>query len=159
MRRMLRGLPLIAVAMVAACGGGGEGKPVTTEATPGPGQTPTEVVTVTVPNTANAKPVPTGKPTFKITITASAQTVRAGEPIRFTVRAVDANGKPAAGTAKMRVFLGSEVVDTLGFFPFTGTLTRNYRFSPLLKGKDVILQAEVDGAGGTQRANWPMHVT
>jgi hypothetical protein len=157
--RMLRGLPLVAVALLAACGGGGEGKPVTTDATPGPGQPSTEVVTVTVPNTANAKPVPTGKPTFTITITASAHTVRAGEPLRFTVRSVDENRKPAAGTAKMRVFLGSEVVDTLGFFPFTGTLARTYRFSPLLKGNDVVLQAEVDGPGGTQRANWPVHVT
>jgi hypothetical protein len=85
--------------------------------------------------------------------------VRPGASFRFTVRAVDANGKRAAGTAKMRVFLGKEPVDTLGFFPFTGTLARTYRFSPLLKGKDVILQAEVEGAGGTQRANWPVHVT
>lgn len=156
MRRMLRGLPLAAVALLAACGGGGEGKPVTTEAAP---PTQTGIVTVTVPNTANAKAVPTGTPKFKISITASAHTVRAGEPIRFTVRAVDANGKPAPGTAKMRVFLGRHAVDTLGFFPFTGSLKRGYRFSPLLKGKDVILQAEVEGNGGTQRANWAVRVT
>jgi hypothetical protein len=149
----------VAVALLAACGGGGEGKPVTTGATPPSTQTSTGIVTVTVPNTADAKPVPTGKPTFKIELTASAHTVRAGEPFRFTVRAVDANGKRVAGTAKMRVFLGKDPVDTLGFFPFTGTLTRTYRFSKLLKGKDVVLQAEVEGAGGTQRANWPVHVT
>jgi hypothetical protein len=157
---MLRGLPLLAVALLAACGGGGEGQAVTTDGTSSPAQTATTpVVTVTIPNTANAKPVPTGRPTFKITITASAHTVRVGEPLRFTVRAVDANGKPAAGTAKMRVFLRKDAVDTLGFFGFTGTLTRTYRFSPLLKGKDVVLQAEVEGRGGTQRANWPVHVT
>jgi hypothetical protein len=155
---VLRGLPLVAVALLAACGGGGEGKPVTTGAAPPSTQTSTGIVTVTVPNTANAKPVPTGKPAFKIELTATAHTMRAGESFRFTVRAVDANGKPAAGTAKMRVFLGKDPVDTLGFFPFTGTLTRTYRFSKLLKGKDVILQAEVEGAGGTQRANWPVHV-
>jgi hypothetical protein len=156
---MLRGLPLLAVALLAACGGGGEGEPVTTGAVP-PGQTSTDVVTVTVPNTANVKPVPTGKPTFKIAITASAHTVRPGQPFRFTVNAVDASGKPAAGTAKMRVFLGTEPVDTIGFLPLqNGTLTRTYRFSPLLKGKDVILQAEVEGTGGTQRANWAVHVT
>jgi hypothetical protein len=148
------------VALLAACGGGGEGEPVTTGAAPSPSETSTGIVTVTVPNTANAKPVPTGKPAFKITITGSTQTVRAGAPFRFTVRAVDANGKPAAGTAKMRVFLGTEPVDTLGFFQLqNGTLTRTYRFSTLLKGKDVILQAEVEGAGGTQRANWAVHVT
>jgi hypothetical protein len=157
---VLRGLPLLAVALLAACGGGGEGEPVTTGARPTPTQTSTGIVTVTVPNTANVKPVPTGKPAFKIELTASAHTVRAGEPFRFTVHAVDANGKPAAGTAKMRVFLVNDPVDTLGFFPLqNGILTRTYRFSPLLKGKDVILQAEVEGAGGTQRANWPVHVT
>jgi hypothetical protein len=132
---------------------------VTTGAAPTPTQTSTEITTVTVPNTANVKAVPTGKPTFKITLTASAHTIRAGEPFRFIVRCVDANGRPAPGTAKMRVFLGKEPVDTIGFIPFTGTLTKTYRFSPLLKGKNVILQAEVEGKGGTQRANWPVHVT
>jgi hypothetical protein len=157
---MLRGLPLLAVALLAACGGGGEGEPVTTGAAPPPGQTSTDVVTVSVPNTANVKPVPTGKPAFKIAITASSHTVRAGEPFRFTVNAVDASGKPAAGTAKMRIFLGNEPADTIGFLPLqNGTLTRTYRFSRLLKGKDVFLQAEVEGAGGTQRANWAVHVT
>ncbi len=156
---MLRGLPFVAVALLAACGGSGEGKPVTTSATPGPTQTSTGIVTVTVPNTANPKPVPTGKPTFKVTITASAHTIAAGQPLRYTVRAVDANGKPASATAKMRVFVGGEEVDTIGFISFTGTLTKTYRFSPLLKGKDAILQAEVEGAGGTVRANWPVHVT
>jgi hypothetical protein len=146
--------------LLAACGGGGEGEPVTTGAAPVPTDTSTGIVTVTVPDTANAKPVPTGNPTFEIEITGSARTVRAGAPFRFTVNAVDANGKPAAGTAKMRVFLGAEAVDTLGFFPLqNGALTRTYRFSTLLKGKDAILQAEVEGAGGTQRANWPVHVS
>jgi hypothetical protein len=159
MRPMLRGVPLLGALVLAACGGGGEGKPVTTGAAPPPPATSTDVVTVDVPNTANAKAVPSGEPRFKITLTASAPTVRAGQPIRFTVRAVDANGKPAPGTAKMRVFLGKEVVDTIGFLPFTGKLTRAYRFSTLLRGKDVVLQAEVEGAGGTQRANWPVRVT
>lgn len=155
---MLRGLPLVAVALLAACGGSGEGKPVTTSATPAPTQTSTGVVTVTVPNTANPKPVASGKPTFDVTLTASSHAVRAGEPLRWTVRAVS-EGKPAGGTAKMRVFVGGEAVDTIGFIPFTGSLSRTYRFSPLLKGKDAILQAEVEGDGGTQRANWPVHVS
>jgi hypothetical protein len=157
---VLRGLPLLAVALLAACGGSGEGTPVTTDATSPPTDTSTGIVTVTVPNTANAKPVPTGMPTFKVTLTGSSHTVRAGEPFQFTVRAVDGNGKPAAGTAKMRVFLGTEVVDTIGFIPLrNGNLTKAYRFSKLLKGKDVILQAEVEGAGGTQRVNWAVQVT
>jgi hypothetical protein len=156
---VLRGLPLVAVVLLAACGGGGEGKPVTTSATPSPTQTSTGIVTVTVPNTANAKPVPTGKPMFRVTLTASTQTIRAGQVLRYTVRAVDGNGKPASCTAKMRVFVGSEEVDTIGFIPFTGTLARTYKFSPLLKGKNAILQAEVEGAGGTVRANWPVRVS
>jgi hypothetical protein len=156
---VLRGLPLVAVALLAACGGSGEGKPVTTSATPPPTQTSTGVVTVTVPNTANAKPVPTGKPMFRVTLTASTHTIAAGQILRYTVRAVDGNGKPASCTAKMRVFVGSAEVDTIGFIPFTGTLMRTYKFSRLLKGKDAILQAEVEGAGGTVRANWPVHVT
>jgi hypothetical protein len=146
---------LVVVVLLAACGGGGEGKPVTTAET----ETSTGILTVTVPNTVNPKPVPTGKPTFTITLTTESHTARAGRPWRFTVRAVGADGKPAAATAKMRVFVGKEEVDTIGFIPFTGTLTRTYRFSPLLKGKDAILQAEVEGEGGTRRANWPVHVT
>jgi hypothetical protein len=156
---VLRGLPLVAAALLAACGGSGEGKPVTTSATPPPTQTSTGIVTVKVPNTANAKPVPTGKPMFRVTLTASTHAIRAGQVLRYTVRAVDEKGRPASCTAKMRVFVGSEAVDTIGFIPFTGTLMRTYKFSPLLKGKDAILQAEVEGAGGTARTNWPVHVT
>jgi hypothetical protein len=153
--RVLRGLPVVAVVLLAACGGSGEGTPVPTADT----ETSTGILTVTVPNTVNPKPVPTGKPSFTITLTAESHTARAGRPWGFTVRAVHSDGKPAAGTAKMRVFVGEEEVDTIGFFPFTGTFRRTYRFSPLLKGKDAILQAEVEGDGGTVRANWPVHVS
>ena len=59
----------------------------------------------------------------------------------------------------MRVFVDGELVDTIGFFGFTGTLSRTHRWPAVLKGKTgVVLQAEVEGDGGTQRANLPVTV-
>ena len=59
----------------------------------------------------------------------------------------------------MRVFVDDELVDTLGWFTFDGRLTNTHRWPKALRGKDVVLQAEVEGEGGTQRANWPVSVS
>jgi hypothetical protein len=151
MARVNRGL-LLLVAALAACGGNGEG---TTSATPTTGP-----VTVTQPeDTAQREAEPTGQPTFTVALSAANTTPRAGTPWRYTVTATARGGGPAGGTARMRVFVGDELVDTLGFFAFTGRLSRTHTWPAVLRGKkDVVLQAEVEGDGGTQRTNLAVSV-
>lgn len=138
---------------LAACGGDDAG---TTAATP----TSAPPLTVTRPeNTAQAKPMPTGQPTFTVAVSAESTTPRVGRPWRYTVTATARGGGPAGGTAKMRIFVGDELVDTLGFFAFDGRLTQTHVWKSVLRGKEnVVLQAEVEGEGGTQRANLPVTV-
>jgi hypothetical protein len=147
---------LLAAAVSAGCGGGngdGGGTTVATPPTAGP-------ITVTTPeDTAQAEATPTGKPTFIIRLTAESATPTAGRPWRYTVRAMAKSGGSAGGTAKMRVFVDDELVDTIGFFAFDDTLSRTHKWPTVLKGKKgVVLQAEVEGDGGTQRANYPVTV-
>jgi hypothetical protein len=148
-------LLLLAVAL-AACGGDDEG--TTTAAPPPPTAGP--IVTLTQPeNTAQPEPRPTGRPTFTVAVSAENTTPVAGRPWRYTVTARARGGAPAGGTAKMRVFVEGELVDTLGFIAFSGRLSRTHVWPAILKGKeDVVLQAEVEGEGGTQRANLPVTV-
>jgi hypothetical protein len=150
-----RALALTLALAAAGCGGGDGNGGGTTVATPGPGP-----ITVTTPEeTAQAEATPTGNPTFVIRLTAVNATPTAGRPWRYTVRAMAKGGGPAGGTAKMRVFVDGELVDTIGFFAFDNTLTRTHRWPTVLKGKEgVVLQAEVEGDGGTQRANYPVTV-
>lgn len=150
-----RALALTLALAAAGCGGGDSGG--TTAAAP----TATAPVTVTTTaDTAQAEAKPTGNPEFVIRLTAESPTPTAGRPWRYTVRAMMNTGEPAPGTAKMRVFVDGELVDTLGFFFFPrGTLSKTYRWPTVLKGKQgVVLQAEVEGAGGTQRENLPVTV-
>jgi len=163
-----RSILLLTIAIAtAACGGGGgdaegadgEG---TTAAQPAPATTPpADAVTVTVEApTAQVEPTPTGNPKFKVVLSAQNHTPTAGTRWRYTVRATMNDGSRAGGTAKIRVFVGDEVVDTIGFFGFDGTLTRTHVWPRSLRGEeDVVLQAEVEGAGGTQRANCPVEVS
>jgi hypothetical protein len=141
--------------VLAACGGGDEsGAAGTTAADTAP------VVTVTTPKeTAQRQPASTGEPTFRITLRGENHAAEAGEAWSYVVTSRDQAGAPAYGTAKMRVFVGPELVDTLGWFPFTGRLSRTYVWQEPLRGKrDVVLQAEVEGDGGTRRLNWPVVV-
>ena len=118
-------------------------------------------MTLTQPeDTAQVEPTPTGTPAFTVSLSADNATPVAGRPWRYTVTATGRGGVvPQATTAKMRVFVEGEHVDTLGFFAFEGTLTRTHRWPAVLKGKkDVVLQAEVEGEGGTQRTNLPVTV-
>lgn len=155
---MRRGLLLLAV-LAAGCGGGGGGdEGGGTALPPATTQTPTEIQTVTVPETADPAAKPSGRPRFEARLTAQGHSAVAGTPWRYTVVATK-GGRPAGGTAKMRVFLGDELVDTLGWFPFEGTLTKTHQWPRSLRGKKVVLQAEVEGEGGTQRANWPVTIS
>jgi hypothetical protein len=151
-RRLLAwGLTLLAA---AGCGGGGGGG--TTAAAP----PTTAPITVTTPeDTARAAAKPTGKPRFDVQLSGESPRARAGRPWRYTVRATAKGGGKAGGTAKMRVFVDGELVDTIGYFGFDGTLSRTHRWPTVLRGKKgVVLQAEVEGDGGTQRVNFPVTV-
>lgn len=151
----LRRLSLLLVLAAAGCGGGGNGDDAGTTAAL---TTPTDIVTVTVPDTADPQEKPSGTPTFEATLTAQSHDAAAGAAWSYTVTA-EKGGRPAAGTAKMRVFVGDELVDTLGWFTFEGRLTKIHRWPRSLRGKEVVLQAEVEGEGGTQRVNWPVSIS
>lgn len=154
-RRCLVLVGLVAL-LGAGCGGGGGGS----AATPAPTQeTPTNVQTVTIPETADPEATPSGEPTFEATLAGQGPTAQAGTAWRYTVTASKA-GQPASATAKMRVFVDDELVDTLGWYPFEGRLVQTHRWPRSLRGADgVVLQAEVEGEGGTQRVNFPVEVT
>jgi len=162
MRPVRTVLLVLGALLLAGCGGGGDdgdtaaSPSIATTATGAPAPT----VTVAPPEEPQADPTPTGDPTFTITLTAESHTPKAGRPWSYTVRARSMAGGIAGGTAKIRVFVNGEAVDTIGFFGFDGQLKRTHNWPPSLRGeKGVVLQAEVEGDGGTQRANWPVVVS
>lgn len=149
-------LLLLLLALAAGCGGGNDqtAPPGTTA------PTGTNVLTVTQPeNTAKPGKEPTGNPEFTVTLSGESTEPTAGRPWRYTVRAkVKQGGGAAAGTAKMRIFVDGELVDTLGFFAFEGELVKTHVWPRSLRGESAELQAEVEGDGGTQRAVLPVEV-
>jgi hypothetical protein len=147
---------LLLLALAAGCGGGDD-------QTAPPGGTTTgtspDVLTVTQPNnTAMAGEDPTGDPQFTVTLSGESRQPTAGHPWRYTVRARAKDGSAASGTAKMRVWVDGELVDTLGFFTFDGTLVKTHTWPRALRGETAELQAEVEGDGGTQRAVFRVNV-
>ncbi len=150
-------LLLLLLALAAAGCGGGD------DQTAPPGGTTTgtspDVMTVTQPNTAMAGEDPTGDPEFTVTLSAESRQPTAGRPWRYTVRARSKDGGPASGTAKMRVWVDGELVDTLGFFSFDGSLVKTHTWPRSLRGESAELQAEVEGDGGTQRAVLQVNVS
>jgi hypothetical protein len=140
---------LLLLALVAGCGGGNDqtAPPGTTASTS------TDVLTVTQPNTAMPGEEPTGDPQFTVTLSGENRTPTAGRPWRYTVRAKAKPGlSSGATTAKMRVWVEGELVDTLGFFAFERALVKTHTWPRSLRGETAELQAEVEGDGGTQRA-------
>jgi hypothetical protein len=156
MQPVRRSALLLLLLALAGCGGG-DGQ----TAPPGGTTTPTspDVLTVTQPNTAMAGENATGDPQFTITLSAESMEPTAGRPWRYTVRAKSKGGGAASGTAKMRVWVDGELVDTLGFFSFDGQLVKTHTWPRSLRGKSAELQAEVEGDGGTQRAVLQVNVS
>jgi hypothetical protein len=155
MQPVRRSSLLLLLALAAGCGGGNDqtAPPGTT------GPTTSDVLTVTQPkNTAEPGEEPIGDPTFTVTLSGESTTPTAGRQWRYTVRATSEQGGTAAGTAKMRIFVDGELVDTLGFFSFEGELVRTHIWPRSLRGESVELQAEVEGDGGTQRVVLPLSV-
>jgi hypothetical protein len=158
MQPVRRASILIVLLALAGCGGGGPDDGATAAQPGATSPTPTDVVTVKVPDTADPNAEPSGSPAFEANLTATGHTVAAGSPFSFTVTA-SKGGTPASGTAKMRVFVDDQLVNTIGWFAFDGKLEKSYVWPRSLKGKTAILQAEVEGEGGTQRVNWPVNVS
>jgi hypothetical protein len=154
MRAVRHSVFLCLLVLAAGCGGGSQANGPTTDTTP-------DVQTVTQPeDTARPGEEPSGNPTFTVTMTGESTTPSAGRPWRYTVRAKAKPGGTAAGTtAKMRVWVDGELVDTLGFFSFEGELVKTHVWPRSLRGESVELQAEVEGDGGTQRVVLPLTVS
>ncbi len=98
-------------------------------------------------------------PHFQATLRGDSHRPAAGEEWHFTVRAVDAAGRPVSGTAIVRVLVRGKVVDTVGWFGFDGTLRRTYRWSTTLKGSTAVLEAKVVGPGGARTVTYDVRVT
>jgi hypothetical protein len=156
MQAVRRPLFLLLLALAAGCGGGDDKAAEPTTTAP----TTSSVLTVTQPeDTARPGEEPTGEPTFTVTLTGESRTPTAGQAWSYTVLAKSKqNGAAAPGTAKMRVYVDGELVDTLGFFGFVGELVRTHVWPKSLSGKAVEFQAEVEGDGGTQRVVLPLTV-
>ena len=140
---------MLLIVLAAGCGGGDD--QTAQQGTTAP--TSTDVLTITQPeNTERPGEVPTGDPQFTVTLSGESRTPTAGRPWRYTVRAQSKQGGSASGTAKMRIWVDGELVDTLGFFAFDGQLVKTHVWPRSLRGEPAELQAEVEGDGGTQRA-------
>src|SRR5262249_32214311 len=99
-----------------------------------------------------------GHPAFHASVAGANRKPLAGRPWTFAVRAVDGNGRAVAGTAVLRVLVRGRVVDTIGWFGFSGTLRRAYRWSPRLHGSHALLQASIVGPGGTRTVDYAVLV-
>jgi hypothetical protein len=148
--------PLIAIFLLAGCGNGGSAAPETSITT---GRAkPPRAATVTRPQAAQPG-TPSRPATFTVTLSGESHRATAGEPWSFVVQARTRSGKPVRGTEIVQVIVGDEVVDTIGWFAFKGTMQRSYKFSPLIRGRSgVVLSAKIIGPGGSKRATYPVQV-
>ena len=113
--------------------------------------------TRTVTYAVHVRPI-SGRPRFRPEIDGASRRPVAGRPWSFVVRAADAAGHGIRGTAVVRVLVRGRVVDTIGWFGFTGVLHRTYRWSPTLRGRRALLQASVVGPGGTHTVGYAVRV-
>jgi len=113
--------------------------------------------TRTVTYAVHVRPI-SGRPRFWPAIDGASRTPIAGRPWSFVVRGADGAGRGIRATAVVRVLVRGRVVDTLGWFSFTGALHRTYRWSPTLRGRHALLQASVVGPGGTHTVGYVVRV-
>jgi hypothetical protein len=157
---------LVVPLLLAACGGGGDdgsagGTTITTTdvttTKPKPPRTTTVATTVTKPRPKPKKKKP-ARAKLVVAVYGQSHEARAGTPWRFVVKA-RTGARPVSGTAIVQVLVGRQVVDTLGWFTFRGTLRRTYRFSPQIRGRSgVLLSAKILFVGGSKRATYPVRV-
>jgi len=113
--------------------------------------------TRTVTYAVHVRPI-SGRPSFRPEIDGASRRPVAGRPWSFVVRGADRAGRGVAATAVVRVLVRGRVVDTVGWFSFTGVLHRTYRWSPTLRGRRALLQASVVGPGGTHTIGYTVRV-
>ena len=82
----------------------------------------------------------------------------AGPRWRYSIRAVDASGHAVPASALVQVLVDGRPLDTVGKFGFKGTLHRSYRWSATLRGLAAVLQAKVNGPGGTRTVRFPVRI-
>lgn len=87
---------------------------------------------------------------FVATLSASGHTVLVGRPWRFTVRTYTRTGRPVGGTIIAQVLLSGKVIDTIGWFRYSGILSRQYHYGDADRGKTVTFRARII-AKGTRR--------
>lgn len=155
---------LVLPLLLAACGGGDDGSAAgstatTTNVTTTTGKPPRTATTATTATRPRPKPKKKrGAGKLVVALYGEGHQVRAGTPWRFVVKA-QTGSRPVSGTAIVQVLVGREVVDTLGWFTFRGTLRRTYRFSPQIRGRSgVLLSAKVLVGGGSKRATYSVRV-
>jgi hypothetical protein len=125
---------------------------------------PTVSITVSATTTSASPPPvfpgtrPSGDPKFQIELKGESHYAHAGQPWKFRVTASQANA-PVNATAKVYVFEGAKQIDGVGWFPFDGSVEQTYKWpEELIDARGVYLHVDVQGPGGTRRANWPVTV-
>jgi hypothetical protein len=144
---------MLALLFVAGCGSSSENQ-----------AEPTVSVTVAATTTSAASPPvfpgtrSSGNPEFQIELKGESHYAHAGKPWKFRVTASQAN-QPVNATAKVYVFEGKKQIDGVGWFPFDGSVEETYKWpDDLIDARGVYLHVDVQGPGGTRRANWPVTV-
>jgi hypothetical protein len=100
-----------------------------------------------------------GSTSFRVTLAADDHAPQPGRRWHFVVKAIDPAGRPVGGTAVVRVLSSGRVVDTIGWFRFTGVLRRTYWWSTTLGGSSAVLQATVLAEGVAHSARFRVRVS
>jgi len=140
----------------AGCGGSSSSSPP-----PGGGPPPaTTAPFVSTASTATVKAKAAGSPKtpFKARLVTDGHNPAVGKPWHFTVRAVNRDGTPVAGTVKAEVLLSGKLIDTIGWFGFKGTLKHAVRWRSDKKGQPLVFRAEIDANGGVRYLDYPILV-
>jgi hypothetical protein len=95
---------------------------------------------------------------FHASVSGATRLPFAGHRWRYSVRAVNANGRAVRASALVQTLVDGRKLDTIGQFAFKGTLLGSYRWSTTLRGLTVVLQAKVTGPGGTRTVRFPVRV-
>ncbi len=95
---------------------------------------------------------------FKATLVTDGHNPAVGKPWHFTVKASNRDGTPVAGTVKAEVLLSGKLIDTIGWFGFSGTLKHAVRWTSDKKGQPLVFRAEIEANGGARHLDYPIRV-
>ena len=153
---VLRRLVLFSTLVLVAGGCGGSSP---SSAPPAGGPAPTTTAPPVSPG-ATTTSEPPGLPTtpFKAKLVTDGPSPIVGKPWHFTVKASNRDGTPVAGTVKAEVLLSGKLIDTIGWFGFSGTLKHAVRWTSDKKGQPLVFRAEIDANGGAKYLDYPIRV-